>query len=193
MRCSELHNKNLGEIMLSQVSVSIIVVDNNYSITLNAIDDSNISKTIKMPVDVSSDEGLFITNIINQAWDYIPNAEPDELSQAKARKLQDIDNEWFNLEKTGWDSGRGYYLGISPSDVALIVGVYSLAKEASSLGLPLPNLISMDNTPIIFSSMEEMTTVLLEYGQARSILASTFADRRKAVKDATTIEEVGVI
>lgn len=179
--------------MLNQVSVSIIVVDNDYFITLNAIDDSNISKTIKMPVDISSDKGLFITNLINQAWDYIPNAEPDELSQAKARKLQDIDNKWFNLEKTGWDSGRGYYLGISPSDVALIVGVYSLAKEASSLGLPLPNLISMDNTPIIFSSMEEMTTVLLEYGQARSILASTFADRRKAVKDATTIEEVGVI
>lgn len=193
MRCSELHNKNLGEIMLSQVSVSIIVVDNNYSITLNAIDDSNISKTIKMPVDVSSDEGLFITNIINQAWDYIPNAEPDELSQAKARKLQDIDNEWFNLEKNGWDSGQGFNLGITPSDVALLVGVFSLAKEAAALGLKLPNLISMTNTPISFTSIEEMTTLLLQYGQARSNMASSFAARRKAVKDATTIEEVGVI
>jgi hypothetical protein len=179
--------------MLNQVSVSIIVVDNNYSITLNAIDDSNVSRTIKMPVDVSSDEGLFITNLINRAWDYIPDAEPDELSQAKARKIQAINNEWISLEKTGWDSGQGYYLGITPSDVALLVGVFSLAKEAAALGLELPHLISMANTPISFSTIEEMTMLLLQYGQARSNMASSFAARRKAVADATTIEELGVI
>lgn len=179
--------------MLNQVSVSIIVVDNNYSITLNAIDDSNVSRTIKMPVDVSSDEGLFITNLINRAWDYIPDAEPDELSQAKARKIQAINNEWISLEKTGWDSGQGYYLGITPSDVALLVGVFSLAKEAAALGLELPHLISMANTPISFSTIEEMTLLLLQYGQARSNMASSFAARRKAVADATTIEELGVI
>lgn len=179
--------------MLNQVSVSIIVVDNNYSITLNAIDDSNVSKTIKMPIDVSSDEGLFITNLINQAWDYIPDAEPDELSQAKARKIQSINNEWITLEKTGWDSGQGYYLGITPSDVALLVGVFSLAKEAAALGLELPHLISMANTPISFTTIEEMTMLLLQYGQARSNMASSFAARRKAVADATTIEELGVI
>ena len=179
--------------MLNQVSVSIIVVDNNYSITLNAIDDSNVSRTIKMPVDVSSDEGLFITNLINQAWDYISDAEPDELSQAKAKKLQAINNEWLALEKTGWDSGQGYYLGITPSDVALLVGVFSLAKEAAALGLELPHLISMANTPISFSTIQEMTLLLLQYGQARSNMASSFAARRKAVADATTIEQVGVI
>lgn len=179
--------------MLNQVSVSIIVVDNDYSITLSAIDDSNISKTIKMPVDVSSDEGLFITNLINRAWDYIPDAEPDELSQAKARKIQAINNEWITLEKTGWDSGQGFNLGITPSDVALLVGVFSLAKEAAALGLELPNLISMANTPISFTTIEEMTMLLLQYGQARSNMASSFAARRKAVADATTIEELGVI
>ena len=179
--------------MLNQVSVSIIVVDSNYSITLNAIDDSNVSRTIKMPVDVSSDEGLFITNLINRAWDYIPDAEPDELSQAKARKIQSINNEWITLEKTGWNSGQGYYLGITPSDVALLVGVFSLAKEAAALGLELPHLISMANTPISFTTIEEMTMLLLQYGQARSNMASSFAARRKAVADATTIEELGVI
>jgi len=179
--------------MLNQVSVSIIVVNNNYSITLNAINDSNVSRTIKMPVDVSSDEGLFITNLINQAWDYISDAAPDELSQAKARKIQAINNEWLTLEKTGWDSGQGYYLGITPSDVALLVGVFSLAKEAAALGLELPHLISMANTPISFSTIQEMTLLLLQYGQARSNMASSFAARRKAVADATTIEELGVI
>lgn len=179
--------------MLNQVSVSIIVVDNNYSITLNAIDDSNVSKTIKMPVDISSDKGLFITNLINQAWDYIPSAEPDELSQAKARKLQDIDNEWFNLEKTGWDSNQGFNLGITPSDVALLVGVFSLAKEAAALGLPLPSLISTTNTTVSFNNIQEMTNLLLQYGQARSALADTFAAKRKAVADAATVEEVNAV
>lgn len=179
--------------MLNQVSVSIIVVDNNYSITLNAIDDSNVSKTIKMPVDISSDKGLFITNLINQAWDYIPDAAPDELSQAKARKLQSINNEWLILEKTGWDSGKGYHLGITPSDVALIVGVFSLAREASAMGLPLPGLISTENNTIEFETIQDMTVLLMYYGKARSDMANAFAARRKAVENATMIEEIPVI
>lgn len=164
-----------------------------YNLTLDQKDDSNIIKNVLMPVPLNSDLGIYLTSLISQVSNYKNNIIPNSIDEAKEIKNIAINNEWLDIEKIGWNSGRGYHLGITSSDVALIVGVYSLAKEASSLGLPLPNLISMDNTPIIFSSMEEMTTVLLEYGQARSILASTFADRRKAVKDATTIEEVGVI
>jgi hypothetical protein len=179
--------------MLTHISLNAIVSDDNYQFTLMATDENNVSKNIKMPIDLNSPEGLLITNLINQAWDYIPDAEPDELSQAKARKLQAINNEWISLEKTGWDSGQGYYLGITPSDVALLVGVFSLAKEAAALGLELPHLISMANTPISFSTIQEMTLLLLQYGQARSNMASSFAARRKAVADAITIEELGVI
>jgi hypothetical protein len=115
------------------------------------------------------------------------------LEQAKSNKLQNIEQEWRDLEILGWDSGQGYYLGITASDVALLVGVFSLAKEAAALGLELPHLISMANTPISFSTIQEMTLLLLQYGQARSNMASSFAARRKAVADATTIEELGVI
>ena len=115
------------------------------------------------------------------------------LEQAKFNKLQNIEQEWRSLEILGWDSGQSYSLGITPSDVALLVGVFSLAKEAAALGLELPHLISMANTPISFSTIQEMTTLLLQYGQARSNMASSFAARRKAVSDATTIEQVGVI
>jgi len=115
------------------------------------------------------------------------------LEQAKSNKLQNIEQEWGSLEILGWDSGQGYHLGITPSDVALLVGVFSLAKEAAALGLELPHLISMANTPISFSTIQEMTLLLLQYGQARSNMASSFAARRKAVADATTIEELGVI
>jgi hypothetical protein len=179
--------------MLTQISLNAIVSGSSYQFTLMAIDENNVSKSIKMPILLSSEEGVFITNLISKTWDYIPDAEPDVLSQAKARKIQAINNEWIALEKTGWDSGQGYYLGITPSDVALLVGVFSLAKEAAALGLELPHLISMANTPISFSTIQEMTLLLLQYGQARSNMASSFAARRKAVADATTIEELGVI
>lgn len=161
-----------------------------YNLTLDQKDESNVVKNATMPVPLSSDLGAYLTTLINQVSNFIPGAEPDELSQAKARKLQEINNEWLTLEKTGWDSGNGYHLGITPSDVALLVGVFSLAKEAAALGLALPNLISMANTPISFTSIQEMTMLLLRYGQARSNMASSFAARRKAVADATTIEEV---
>ena len=164
-----------------------------YNLTLDQKDDSNIVKNVQMPIPLSSDIGIYLTSLINQVSNYKSNIEPNSLDEAKELKQISINNEWITLEKTGWDSGQGYYLGITTSDVALIVGVFSLAKEAAALGLELPNLISMANTPISFNTIQEMTLLLLQYGQARSNMASSFAARRKAVSDATTIEQVGVI
>ena len=164
-----------------------------YNLTLDQKDDSNIVKNVQMPIPLSSDIGIYLTSLINQVSNYKSNIEPNSLDEAKELKQISINNEWITLEKTGWDSGQGYYLGITPSDVALLVGVFSLAKEAAALGLELPHLISMANTPISFTTIQEMTLLLLQYGQARSNMASSFAARRKAVSDATTIEQVGVI
>ena len=164
-----------------------------YNLTLDQKDDSNIVKNVQMPIPLSSDIGIYLTSLINQVSNYKSNIEPNSLDEAKELKQISINNEWITLEKTGWDSGQGYYLGITTSDVALIVGVFSLAKEAAALGLELPHLISMANTHIGFTTIQEMTLLLLQYGQARSNMASSFAARRKAVSDATTIEQVGVI
>jgi hypothetical protein len=179
--------------MLTHISLNAIVSDDNYQFTLMATDENNVSKNIKMPVDLNSSEGLLITNLIDKAWNYIPDAAPDELSQAKARKLQELNREWTAVEKTGWDSGKGYHLGITPSDVALIVGVFSLAREASAMGMTLPGLISMENNTIEFETIQDMTVLLMYYGKARSDMANAFAARRKAVEGATTIEEISVI
>lgn len=164
-----------------------------YNLTLDQKDESNVVKNSTMPVPLSSDLGAYLTTLINQVSNYKFNIEPNSLAEAKELKQISINNEWIALEKTGWDSGQGFNLGITPSDVALLVGVFSLAKEAAVLGIELPHLISMANTPISFTTIEEMTLLLLQYGQARSNMASSFAARRKAVADATTIEELGVI
>jgi hypothetical protein len=117
----------------------------------------------------------------------------DTLSAAKSKKLGQINNQWLTLEQTGWDSGQGYHLGITPSDVALIVGVYSLAREASAMGMPLPKLISMENNSIEFETIQDMTVLLMYYGKDRSDMAKSFAQKRKAIEAATTIEEVNAI
>jgi hypothetical protein len=71
--------------------------------------------------------------------------------------------------------------------------VFSLAREASAMGMPLPGLISMENNTIEFETIQDMTVLLMYYGKARSDMAKAFAARRKAVEDATTIEEIPVI
>lgn len=164
-----------------------------YNLTLDQKDDSNVVKNVLMPIPLSSDIGIYLTSLINQVSNYKSNIQPNSLAEAKELKQLSINNEWLTLEKNGWDSGQGFHLGITPADVALLVGVFSLAKEAAALNLELPKLISMANTPIVFTSIQEMTMLLLQYGEARSNMASSFAARRKAVADATTIEEVNAV
>jgi len=176
--------------MLDQISLNAIVMDSIYLVSLMATDENNTNKTIRMPVGKDSTTGLIITNLINQAWNYIPDANPDPLSQAKATKLQLINSQWTALEKAGWDSGQGFNLGITPADVALLVGVFSLAKEAANLGLPIPSIIAMNNATVNFTTISEMTILLLQYGAARSQMSEAFAAKRRAIEAATTIEEL---
>ena len=180
--------------MFTQISLNAIVIDSDYLFTLMATDENNVSKTIKMPIALSSDEGVFVNNLINQAWNYIPDAEPDALSQAKARKLQSINNEWLNLERIGWDTGLPQgHLGITPNDVALISGAFALAKEAANLGLPIPSLVTLENNELSFNTITEMLQLMLLYGQSRSQMSMEIASKRKAVENALTIEEVEAI
>lgn len=114
------------------------------------------------------------------------------LEQVKANKLSQIDSEWYQTLSQGWNSNQGT-IGLESSDVALLAGNYLLAKEASSMNLPIPSVIDMNNNEIVFSDIQSMTLFMLQYGNYRSNLSKTYAARRKAVEDATTIEEVGVI
>ena len=125
--------------------------------------------------------------LVNKAIEDFP------LSLAKESKLKQIDAEWIEVEKTGWDSGQGFNLGITSSDVALLVGVFSLAKEAAAMGLAVPSIIAMNNSVVNFETISEMTILLLRYGAARSQMSEDFAAKRRAVESATTVEELELI
>lgn len=164
-----------------------------YNLTLDKKDQYNVVKNVMMPISMMSETGLYLTSLINQVEVYIPDAAPDPLSQAKATKLQLINSQWTVLEKTGWDSGQGFNLGIASSDVALLVGVFSLAKEAAAMGLAVPSIIAMNNSVVNFETISEMTVLLLRYGAARSQMSEDFAAKRRAVESSTTVEELELI
>lgn len=150
------------------------------------IDIEGLSKNFDGTIDVQYKEqpNQIQLEKINQLIQNFP------LEQKKQEKLKQIEAEWIALEQTGWDSGQGFNLGIASSDVALLVGVFSLAKEAAAMGLPIPSIIAMNNSVVNFSTIDEMTLLLLRYGAARSQMSEDFAAKRRAVEAATTIEEV---
>lgn len=114
------------------------------------------------------------------------------LEEKKLEKLAQIDAEWEQTLAQGWDSGQGI-LGISASDVALLSGNFAMAKEAANLGYPIPSIITLNDQEIAFSDIQSMTIFMLQYGEYRSSISKTFAARRRAVQNATTVEEVEVI
>lgn len=119
--------------------------------------------------------------------------ESFQLYFIRIKKLIELNNQWKELLNSGWDSGQGFSIGISANDIALLSGAYALAKEASNLGLPLPRIITIDDSIITFNSLEEMTSLMLNYGNARSMLASSFATKRKAIQNAIVLEELMAI
>ncbi len=122
-----------------------------------------------------------------QAAQEILNQWP--LKKTKLEKLAQIDLEWNYAIRQGWDSGQGT-LGISAEDVALLSANFAMAKEASNLGYLIPPIITLDNQEIVFPDIQSMTIFMLQYGAFRSNVSKIFAAKRRAVQNASTIEEV---
>jgi hypothetical protein len=148
--------------------------------------------------------GLNLNNDGTFRIDYIDEPTQDQLSIVndmiqkyplfckKMEKLEKIQEEWNQTIAQGWDSGQGI-LGISAEDVALLSANFSMAKEAANLGYQIPPIITVDSQEISFSDIQSMTVFMLQYGEFRSSISKTFAARRRAVQNASTIEEVVVI
>jgi hypothetical protein len=147
---------------------------------------------------VSQDYDKNITvSYIDQPDDYqlnkinhLINSWPLELK--KIEKISQIEFEWKKIIEQGWNCGQGH-LGLSASDVALLSGAFTLAKEAAALGYPIPPLVTLEDNLINFSSIQEMTALLLQYGAARSAMSVNFAERRKVIENATTLKELEAI
>jgi hypothetical protein len=91
---------------------------------------------------------------------------------------------WFKEQlAAGFTASRGFRLGLSTEDVALLTGNFVLAKSGAELGLPLPPVIDMDGISHTFASIEELTFLMLEYGQYRANLSAVYASRKETVRN----------
>jgi hypothetical protein len=139
--------------------------------------DGNVSVSY---IDQPNDSQLQEINQIINSW---------PLEEAKLKKLAKIDAEWSQTIAQGWNSEQGT-LGLTANDIALLSGCHALGKEADALGMPIPSIVTMENTEITFTTMAQFTQLMLQYGAYRAHLSSTFAARRRAVESATTLEEL---
>jgi hypothetical protein len=127
---------------------------------------------------------------LNQINNIISNLP---LEKAKIEKLAQIDQDWETIVQNGWTTAYGWKLGISTQDVALLNGNFTLAKEASAMGINAPIFIIDTDGNSHNLTLQELTILMLQYGQARASLSSQDANRRKAVKLAISIDELASI
>lgn len=105
------------------------------------------------------------------------------LNEEKAARLRaaaaaQAAKDWFAEQvAAGYEvPGAGFRLGLEQSDVTLLTGAFVLAREAAAMGLGVPPIIDADGVPRQLT-VEELTAVMLGYGQYRASLSQEYAAR----------------
>lgn len=135
---------------------------------------------IEYLIQPNAEQLVEINNIIVQ-W---------PLQKAKLEKLEQADNLWKNTISNGWTTPYGWKLGIDTQDVTLLTGAFILAKEASNMGLSMTGSVIDTDGKSHELSLQDMTILMLQYGQFRSQLSSQDAFKRELINNAISIEEL---
>jgi hypothetical protein len=93
-------------------------------------------------------------------------------------------DDWFREQTVaGFTTNYGWRLGLTESDVTLLTGAFVLAKEAAMLELPLPQIVDAAGVAHTLT-MQELTGLMLAYGQYRAGLSAEYASRKAALEAA---------
>ena len=116
------------------------------------------------------------------------------LDAARAAKLMEIDAAWQSMVDSGWTPpGEAFALGIDVADVTLLLGAYTLAKDAAAMGLPGEVSIIDKNGGQHLYTAQTLTPIMLQYGAARAAMSAGDAQLRRAVSAAQAADEVSAI
>lgn len=111
----------------------------------------------------------------------IVTIDPTKKAAIDYRKsLADVDSWFAGQQADGYTTSYGWRLGLAESDVTLLTGAFVLAKEAAAMGLGVPPLFDADGIPHELT-IEELTAVMLGYGQHRAALSAEYAARKAAI------------
>ena len=111
----------------------------------------------------------------------------------KIQKIEKLDNNWQEILKNGWETPYGWSLGIDISDVTLLTGAFMLAKEASNMGFTEAVSIIDKNGGSHSLNLQDLTILMLQYGQFRASASSSYASKKELIKNASTIQELNNI
>jgi hypothetical protein len=163
---------------------------------------NNLAIQIKNIIDiVAISEQDSVINI-----SYFPNQQPTEqqlieinnlisnypvaLEKAKSIKLIELEKSWKETISSGWQTSYGWSLGIDIQDITLLNGAFTLAKEAANMGINDPiTIVDIDGESHQLP-LADFTVLMLQYGQARAYLSNQYAQSKKNIKDATSIEDL---
>jgi hypothetical protein len=153
----------------------------NSIVSIEGVQDlGNNTFHIEYLTEPSSEQLEQVNNIID-GW---------PLSKAKLEKLEQVDISWKIAMSKGWTTPYGWKLGTDTQDVTLLTGAFILAKEANNMGLSTTGtVIDMDGKSHELS-LQDMTMLMLQYGQFRSQLSSQDALKRELINNAISIEDL---
>lgn len=99
----------------------------------------------------------------------------------KATDIANLDFWFQNTLADGFLTAEGWRLGLTDQDVLLLTGNFIMAKEAASMGLPIPPITDKDGVPHEYETIEDMTAAMLSYGQYRASLTAEYKTRLDAI------------
>jgi hypothetical protein len=107
----------------------------------------------------------------------------DKVAESDKAVAKESADKWFAEEVAkGFESQGGIKLGLSESDVTLLTGNFILSKEAAALELPVPPVFDTDGVAWELS-VEELTALMLEYGQHRASLSIQYSLKKNNVEE----------
>jgi hypothetical protein len=150
-----------------------------------------------IPIEGVADngDGSFRIDYINEPsssqLDEIENIVKNwPLTSAKIVKLEILDQNFQKELSLGWTTPYGWNLGLTTQDVALLNGNFTLAKEASYMGLNNPIFIVDTNGEAHELSLQDLTVLMLQYGQFRVSMSNNYANKKKLIQNAISLDEL---
>jgi len=158
-----------------------------------------INEIIPIVGVTQSSDGVYKIHYENETPNSDQQQQIDQIIQnfpietLKMQKIEELDNNWQEVLKNGWETPYGWSLGIDISDVTLLTGAFMLAKEASNMGFTETVSIIDKNGGSHSLNLQDLTILMLQYGQFRASASSSYASKKELIKNASTIQELNNI
>ena len=132
-------------------------------------------------IEAPTQDQLVQVNAIVENW-------PLELSQLEEKAT--VDSVVQTIEVNGYDTKKGYKIGLDSKSASDLTGAVVLAKEAVLNGYTGSHFILDTEGETQAVTYEELIEISLEYGAARNALYVAASEKTRMIQSATTVDEV---